>query len=66
MKLKEFKERELCVDDYGKVYDQDLNEYRNAKGEVEYLQVSSFELLRIWRRQHEDIKVNLINSKNEW
>jgi hypothetical protein len=66
MKLKEFKERELFVDDYGKVYDQDLNEYRDAKGSVEFLKVSDFELLRIWRRQHKDIKSNLIKSKNEW
>lgn len=39
MKEQELIERGFCIDINGKIYDENANEYRNEKGEVEYLEV---------------------------
>ena len=37
MKLEEFTERNLIINAYGQIYDEDLNEYRNEEGMMQFL-----------------------------
>ena len=63
MKLDDFIERDLVINEYGKIYDMELNEYRDENGEVDFLEVSDVEIFYIWRKQHEDIKANLLQGE---
>ena len=63
MKLEEFVKRNLTINEYGKIYDEELNEYRNEKGEIEFLELSDLEIFYIWRKQHEDIKSALLQGE---
>ena len=63
MNTKEFTERNCSVNEYGRVFDEDLNEYRNEEGEMEMLDVPDIVLFTIWRLQHEDIKIALIRGE---
>jgi len=62
MKLEEFVKRNLTINEYGKIYDKELNEYRNEKGEIEFLEATDLKIFYIWRIQHEDIKEGLLRG----
>jgi len=54
MKLKEFIERGLLLDNNGKVFDEYGNEYRDENGEMQYLEEDDYVIREIIEKQMED------------
>jgi len=59
MNLLEFNQRRFYINSRGLIFDECLNEYRNKKGNIEYLQVVSNKLIEIYNNQEKEVKEQL-------
>ncbi len=67
MKLKEFLNRNLLINEDKKVFDQDCNEYRDENGMMQHLDVSNEVAVELIRCQVEDNEgISLIENPEEY